>query len=148
MRPDRKSRITSITALGILLVYTCLLVYWMFFAFGRSAGTGIEGYSYNLTPFSTIQQFLNIQQYNVKTWATNLIGNIGVFLPYGILMPVIVRRLSFRWFLTGFMLWITLVEWIQMLSRRGSFDIDDVILNSLGACIGWAAYASIRRMIR
>ncbi|PZD96197.1 VanZ family protein [Paenibacillus sambharensis] len=136
------------TALGLLLIYTCLLVYWMFFAFDRSEGMVRRGYSYNLTPFSTILQFLNIQQYNVKIWATNLIGNVGVFLPYGILLPVVVRQLKFRWFLAGFILWITLVELIQMLSRRGSFDIDDVILNSLGACIGWAAYASVKRIIR
>ena len=71
--------------------------------------------------------------YNVK-------GNILLFFPLGILIPLVWRRLRF-W--RGIQIAIALsftIEFLQLLSREwGSYrsaDINDVILNVLGASLG------------
>ena len=40
------------------------------------------------------------------------------------------------------------VETIQLISKVGSFDVDDLILNTLGAALGYLAYRLIRRYFR
>lgn len=68
----------------------------------------------------------------------NLFGNVIMFMPYGFCTPRLFER--FRRF--GMFVLLSLgillsVETIQVLTLRGSFDIDDIILNMLGAIIGF-----------
>lgn len=123
----------------LLVCYTLLLSFWMFFGFGRYT---YPEFRYNLIPFSTIRIFLNFDQFNTNMWIINLIGNIGVFIPFGILLPLIIKGrivLSYIFFIIG----VFVLELIQMLSRRGSFDIDDLLLNSVGFVIGYGIYKII-----
>jgi len=111
----------------------------MIFGFGRHT---YPEYRYNLIPFSTIKIFLNFDQFNTNMWVINLIGNIGVFVPFGILLPVVIKGkivLSYINFIIG----VFVLELIQLLSRRGSFDIDDLLLNSVGFVIGYGIYTII-----
>lgn len=64
-------------------------------------------------------------------------GNIGWFVPWGIMLPVLIKRNS---------LWLTvltglgfsfLIEITQYIFRKGFFEIDDLILNAFGAIIGY-----------
>ena len=122
------------TIIFILLIsYLLLLSYWMLLGFGRT--TQME-YMYNLKPLITIGQFLQTDHYNSKIWIINLLGNIGVFVPFGILLPLLVRRRIFRAFFI-FICGLLLLELMQLVSRRGSFDIDDFILNSMGFALGY-----------
>lgn len=123
----------------LLVCYTLLLSFWMFLGFGRYT---YPEFRYNLIPFSTIRIFLNFDQFNTNMWAINLIGNIGVFVPFGILLPVVLQGrivLSYINFIIG----MFVLELIQLLSRRGSFDIDDLLLNSVGFVIGYGTYKII-----
>ncbi len=70
----------------------------------------------------------------------NAAGNVLLFFPLGILIPLVWRHLRFR---SGILIAIALsstIELIQYLSSAwGSYrlaDINDVILNGLGACLG------------
>ena len=69
-------------------------------------------------------------------------ANIALFFPLGILLPLIWRRLRFRRAILialGLSLSIELVQYLS--SAWGSYravDINDVILNVLGACFGLA----------
>ena len=70
----------------------------------------------------------------------NAAGNFALFIPLGILLPLVWRHLRF-W--RGMLIAIALscsIELIQYFSRAwGSYrsaDVNDVILNSLGACLG------------
>ena len=94
---------------------------------------------YNLKPLFTIGQFLQTDHYSSKTWIINLLGNIGVFVPFGILLPLLVRRRIFRTFFI-FICGLFLLELIQLVTRRGSFDIDDFILNSIGFALGYGLF--------
>ncbi len=123
----------------LLVCYTLLLSFWMFFGFGRYT---YSEFRYNLIPFSTIRIFLNFDHFNTNMWVINLIGNIGVFVPFGILVPIVLQRRIVRSYIT-FIIGIFVLELIQLLSRRGSFDIDDLLLNSIGFVIGYGIYKII-----
>jgi glycopeptide antibiotics resistance protein len=66
------------------------------------------------------------------------LGNFVAFIPFGVVIPLLFRS-NFIRFITIFILSITILEILQMLSRLGSFDIDDIIINTFGAAVGfWA----------
>ncbi|MGN7165754.1 VanZ family protein [Paenibacillus cellulositrophicus] len=120
----------------LIVVYTFLLLYWMFLGFGRSPGSSFH---YNVIPLRTIRLYI---QYgwtmSPKIWIINLFGNMAVFVPFGLLLPLLIQKLQSWLVLTAvFVSSILVVEWAQMLLRVGSFDVDDVILNTAGVWIGW-----------
>ncbi|MGO1632685.1 MAG: VanZ family protein [Staphylococcus equorum] len=67
------------------------------------------------------------------------LGNFIGFIPFGILIPILYRCNFFR-FISLFFLSILIIETLQMLTFLGSFDINDAIVNSLGASVGFGAY--------
>ena len=75
----------------------------------------------------------------------NLLGNIALFLPLGILLPLISRRFLTlkRVLLTALCLSVS-IETLQFVLRffgnPRAVDIDDVILNTVGACLGFAVF--------
>ncbi|MTI67990.1 MAG: VanZ family protein [Firmicutes bacterium] len=128
----------------ILIGYFILLSYWMLFGFGRSVGSV---YMYNLVPLSTIKHFLKFNQLNIKVWAINLIGNIGIFIPFGFLIPM-TKKSSFYKALGVFIIGLTFLEVTQLITKRGSFDIDDFILNSLGFSLGYVTFRILAMCIK
>ncbi|ANF98786.1 hypothetical protein AR543_12645 [Paenibacillus bovis] len=128
----------------LLVGYTLLLLYWMFFAFGRSYHPEAP-YRYNWIPFQTIMDFALLKVGSPLDMLINLLGNIGVFVPFGLLIPWI-WSVKMRHFLVGFIGCIFVVEVIQMLSHRGTFDVDDIWLNTLGAWIGYMLWSGIKRI--
>lgn len=120
----------------LMILYLLLLAYWMMFGFGR---TSQDEFMYNLRPLSTIRHFLQAQNINSKASIINLVGNIGVFTPFGIALPIIFR-FKFLKLYGLFLCGLFALELTQLLSRRGSFDVDDLILNSVGFFIGYWIY--------
>ena len=127
------------------VLYLSLLVYLMFFAeeWGRSM---LEGdYKYNLVPFREIWRYLTYhKQIGIWNVLWNLVGNVVGFIPYGAMLPALFKKtmgfcnvalLSFE--LTLF------IELTQLILRVGSCDVDDMILNTLGGCIGYGVYRLI-----
>jgi glycopeptide antibiotics resistance protein len=129
-------RISPHYALLCLIAYTLLLAYWMFFGFGR---TKLPEYSANLIPFATIHYFLSAEDIPLGNRLINLLGNIGIFIPFGVLLPLRFEgRLikSAIVFLSG----LFVLELLQLISQRGRFDIDDFILNTVGFFLGYWLY--------
>ncbi len=125
------------------VLYTAVLIYFLFFAekFGR--GTVNSDYHYNLTLFNTIKLYVKGVD-AVGFWISflNIAGNIIAFVPFGVLVPAIfVKRLkSFPTvLLLGFLLSLG-VEVVQLLTRVGTFDVDDVLLNTIGVALGYVVY--------
>lgn len=131
---DTRNRI-----LGILIIfYSACLLYWMFIGFGRTRH--VSGpLVYNVVPFETIGLFIrSIHHVTNTAWIINLFGNIGVFVPFGLVLPILFKRLRSYWrLMVYFVLIVTVIELSQMLMRVGSCDIDDVILNVIGVWIGY-----------
>lgn len=109
----------------------------------------------NLVPFRTVAEFAQMARENTASCGylftlavKNLGGNVLLFVPFGILLPMLFRRQKcFRVFLATMTLTIVLVELLQLLTMLGSCDIDDLILNVFGAVCGfglWKCAAGIR----
>jgi VanZ family protein len=81
----------------------------------------------------------------------NAKGNVLLFFPLGILLPLIGRRLRFRHAVLIATAVSVGIETLQYVSRVwGSYrlaDVNDVILNTLGACIGLAVVFASRLML-
>ena len=80
-----------------------------------------------------------------KDLLTNIIGNIVLFIPTGIILPIIWKGLD-RWWkaIPAGMLISLIIELMQLLFASRATDIDDLILNSLGVIIGYIIYAVVR----
>lgn len=97
----------------------------------------------NLEPFHTIKLFWNVldrEEYRILA-IINLGGNIGMFIPLGFFLPTLWKGLRKWWrtWLATFFIMLA-VELAQLFSLRGSFDVDDLILNLLGAAIGYGVF--------
>ncbi|WP_245625143.1 VanZ family protein [Paenibacillus stellifer] len=147
-RRDRPER--SVAAAVCLVLYAACLIYWMFFGFGRSVHLAMdEPLSYNLVPFNTIRLYLRAAAWlPPQIVAVNLLGNVAVFVPLGMLLPPSCRMRSLLELLLWFIPGIFLVEILQMLLRAGSFDVDDIILNGLGVWIGYGLLRLCSRFFR
>ena len=96
---------------------------------------------YNLIPFDTIKFYLLQDTMPLLRRAGNLVGNIALFIPMGILLPVVFRYA--RKFLPFFIITVLLssiLELFQYALGTGSADIDDVILNTLGGLSGYVIF--------
>lgn len=89
----------------------------------------------NLIPF---REIINDLTGNTDDSVLNLLGNMAIFLPFGFLIPVISGRRKFKIVLVP-MLTSVAIEAVQFFEGRRC-DIDDVILNTAGAIIGWVIF--------
>ncbi len=90
---------------------------------------------------------VNILDYDRKREAAiNIIGNISMFIPTGIIMPILFKRLDCFWkvLLAGAGLSFV-IEMIQLLFPGSVTDIDDLILNTAGVAIGYGIYKLVCR---
>lgn len=121
---------------GFIILYTLLLLYWLFFGFGRTSN--VEK-TVQLIPFTTIYKMLT-QVDDFKYFSVNIIGNIVVFIPFGFLGIVFEKLKKAKFLFPIFILGISTLEFLQFITRRGYAEIDDVILNTMGVAIGFWVY--------
>ena len=72
---------------------------------------------------------------------TNLFGNVLIFMPFGFFMPMASRHRSFfsaLFYSFGLSL---CVETFQLVTKVGSFDVDDLLLNTIGGVLGYMIFA-------
>jgi glycopeptide antibiotics resistance protein len=73
---------------------------------------------------------------------TQIVGNFLMLLPLGIYLPVLYRRASGYLAILIISLAISVViESLQLITSYRSADVDDVILNTAGACCGFLIFA-------
>jgi glycopeptide antibiotics resistance protein len=81
----------------------------------------------------------------------NAKGNVLMFFPLGILIPLLWRRLRFWNVILIAIALSSSIEIVQYISQAwGSYrlaDINDVILNTLGACAGLVVVSVLRRLL-
>ena len=94
----------------------------------------------NFIPFHTIQLYLKTNlraEYSIE----NLLGNIIIFIPLGLLTPLLFKGArSFRKVFGISFLISFILETIQLLAVLGRFDVDDVILNTAGGVLGYLGF--------
>lgn len=99
----------------------------------------------NFTLFKTIKMYIDYA-YKLNSFE-NLVGNVVVFIPFGFLLPYIQKRCkSFLVLLLNAFLFVLGIEVFQLFSAFGAFDVDDILLNCVGATIGWIGYLQWERI--
>ncbi|MCC8127068.1 MAG: VanZ family protein [Clostridiales bacterium] len=132
----------------LFIIYLAFLVYFLIFA--ESLGRDIvqPEYAYNLTLFKEIRRFyIYREQLGMKAFLLNDVGNVVAFMPCGFFLPVVSRRskqagnticLCFAFSLC--------IELTQLIFRVGSFDIDDIFLNTIGGILGYISYRMVQAL--
>lgn len=147
----KKKEANKLKMIEILLfiIYLVLLVYFLFFAESMGRKISDREYSYNLILFKEITRFIKYRnELGMTAVFTNIIGNIICFIPLGCMLPILsvkVRKLLLA-VLICFEVSIV-IELIQLIFKVGSFDVDDMVLNTLGGLIGFLIYRMVNRMI-
>jgi glycopeptide antibiotics resistance protein len=74
--------------------------------------------------------------------------NVLLFIPFGFFLSLMYRKYNHisKIALTGFLLSLA-IELVQMFGR-GSTDINDLITNTVGTCLGYCLYKSLSKLAR
>lgn len=142
MRHETKKRI-RIAGLILFICYLLGLTYFLFFAESYGRNLMDREYTYNLVPFLEIKRFWQNRNLlgNFAVFI-NIAGNVLAFVPFGFFLPILSRFSKGLFRMTLFTFEFSLlVETIQLVSRVGSFDVDDLILNTLGGILGYLFFA-------
>lgn len=136
-------RTKRIRILGKILfvLYIFFLIYFLCLAewYGRE-GTWQE-YRYNLELFKEIKRFITYrEQLGTFMVFANLAGNILIFVPYGFFIPMATRRHGFIKTIFLSMVLSLAVETAQLITKVGSFDVDDILLNTIGGVLGYIVF--------
>lgn len=137
-----------------------LLIYFLFFSEEYGRDEVYTTYQYNLKLFHELRRYLAYKdQIGNLYFLINVVGNVVAFMPFGFLVPVLYREQRkeathnghyFRSFLfvtvLGFLLSLG-VETIQLVSKVGCFDVDDLMLNTAGVVLGYLIYYISKKII-
>ena len=134
----------------LMALYLLIVVYFMFFAENLGRNIISEEYRYNLTPLKEIKRFKGML--NGDMWyqaVINLAGNVICFVPIGLVLPL--TGYYWKHFHRVFVFTITfslVIEFTQLICKVGSFDVDDIILNTIGGVVGYIIYKISRKIYR
>ena len=110
----------------VFILYLGVLFYFLFFSerYGRTDVS--DEYHYNLVLFREIKRFYRYREIlGMKSVMINLAGNVAAFMPFGFFLPVL-------WPKTGKLLSVAFWSY-----KVGTFDVDDLFLNTLGGIFGY-----------
>lgn len=128
-----KRREYSAALLGILVA----LILWVTILSREK----IEGTTTAYTLFHALLSFMRDIQHG--RFGVNFLGNIAMFVPVGVLLPLVTMKQKWFWSVGLGFCFSLLIEITQLITARGCFDPDDIILNSLGTAIGYGVYRAV-----
>lgn len=146
-----KKKIFTGFAIMSAIVYAFVLYYVLFRLVGREmvdmSGGMLRNYNFqdsvNLIPFQTIGEYLraavggSMRGHAIR----NLAGNLFLLFPLGFYLPFFAQKTKKLWIYSSIVaIGILIIEVVQLLTMRGSLDIDDFILNFAGALIGFTLF--------
>ena len=143
----KNRKIKSIFKWSAFLIYIVALIYFVFFAEMLGRADVPVNYRYNLVPFKEIKRFIiYYRQIGINAVILNLAGNVVAFIFF---LPLVSEHKIkfFKVFITAFSLSLS-IELIQLISKVGSCDVDDLILNTLGGLLGYWCFCIYKNMNR
>lgn len=103
----------------------------------------------NMIPFlNTVKYILGGDNFNLNIILHNTIGHVLIFLPLGIFLPLLFKSFKvFPKFLICILSITLLIEILQFFLQIGQFDIDDIILNTIGSVMGYMVFKMFNKII-
>lgn len=146
------------------ILFLCYAVGMVFLLFDRNIAME-NGVSYweqvrsncNFVPWHTVGNYWDVltrPEYYIEKWeaasvyryqaavaAINILGNIVMFVPLGVFLPILWPKLQKAWkAIPVGVLIIVLIELCQLFTLRGRCDVDDLLLNVPGIILGYAGW--------
>lgn len=120
---------------GFIIVYILFLIAITFFK------AKLHYHSYTINP---IDSFMEIKR-DPLGGIINIFGNLLMYVPIGIYIKEKLNQRN-NIAILCFIIYITFVEVIQMLTKTGTFDTNDIIMNTLGFIIGLSIYNKYKKI--
>ena len=123
----------------IFIIYLLMLCYHLFLSDSIGKREIAESYRYNFTLFKEILRYIrNINVIGVKLVFINIIGNVVAFVPFGIFVGYFLKNSKYTFLKTILLglVFTVAIEGIQLLTRVGICDVDDILLNFIGVVTG------------
>ena len=144
----KKKENKTLVGIGMVLfvLYVLLLFYFLFVAERGGYAFEQRTYHYNLVPFKEIMRFWKHRDnVGMEAMFLNIFGNVIGFLPLGVFLPVLFPRCQ-RGSVTILLCFefSAVAEVIQLVTKVGCFDVDDLMLNTFGGCIGYLVFVVYR----
>ena len=137
------------TVLLLMYINLAVIIRFTFFPMSKVDGR-IQPLVFDIAtafPFRVnLLPLVNLFDYDSKRdLLLNVIGNAAMFVPSGIVLPIVYKRLNTFWKVLLAGIGISLcIEMIQLPFSVRATDIDDLILNTIGVIAGYGIYALIR----
>ena len=150
-----KNRVRFVSIL-VLLIYIFLLLKLVVFKggvselaahFNNDGISPVKPLKHNFIPFRTIGYYVSMKEpFDVAV--RNVLGNMLLFIPYGFILPAAFSMLHRFVPLVLTVAFTSLFfELLQAVTRLGSFDVDDLILNTAGGITGWLMFKLLGKMV-
>jgi glycopeptide antibiotics resistance protein len=124
-KSTKDRRVRRLLPVFLIVVYITVLLEFAFFSREPGSRTGID-----LTLFETWGRSAQAHSYFIE--------NVIMFLPFGILFPMMISKFQKATFCVAAGLACSAcLELAQLLTSRGHCQLDDVITNTSGTLIGW-----------
>ena len=145
---QEKSKIRNFWLKALFIIY-CLLLITILFLNNEYRMGGFQNISTfsrehfetsNIIPFATIIGYVSgmvSNDINTGIVIINLVTNLLLFAPMGFFIPMLFQDKikNTKQFVLVMVILTLLIEILQFITYRGSTDIDDIILNTIGASI-------------
>ena len=103
-----------------------------------------SGEGINFVPFRSIVSYF--RHYGPELFLVNFWGNIVMFMPWGFGLVLLWKRNQKVWaVMTNSLAFTMFIEFSQLFVER-SVDVDDLILNFAGSCLGAVLYFVLRKI--
>lgn len=147
---EGKEKLLHVFSTLLFVVYLIGISYFLFFSerYGRTEFN--DDYRYNLVLFQEIKRFLKYRHtIGLEGFVVNFFGNVLAFTPFGFCLPLMNSRYKniFKVILWTFLFSLS-IETIQLLYKIGIFDVDDLLLNTIGGAVGYLFLKLFLFMIR
>ena len=125
----------------LLSLYIVVLLY--FTVTGRYSH---EEYEYKINFFTSYRWFF---EHNGEQVLRQLLINLVMLMPVGFILPVVINAKHKYLITMALSLLLTVfIETMQLITKCGSFEIDDIINNFVGAVIGMLIYMMLNKIIQ
>jgi glycopeptide antibiotics resistance protein len=139
--------------LNVFFIYVLCLIGVTLFPLEISFNKNCTWISVNVIPIvDTIKEIVtttndtNMHNDMIRFWIKNIGGNLILLLPLGIIVPILWSKFNSAVKTTTFAFCLSLsIEALQLVSfyignTGRDFDVDDILLNTIGAYIGYIIY--------
>ncbi|MVB10239.1 VanZ like family protein [Caprobacter fermentans] len=143
----KKERILSCCIYAFFILYIVFLLRITLFKqapmYNLFAAIGASERTISIIPFKSIFDMISTDV-SLMRILENVFGNIIIFIPFGLLLPMILKKENKNTILNG-VIFSAFIEIIQFILGLGSTDIDDLIFNTIGVITGYLLFTTIKK---